>query len=112
MAKAITVEHEAEAEELRERFTDKFDVPDGWNEEDAELPIVEAYVESEMPDDYLPQFQIAGYETEDGRFVRVWWLRKGERLQVSYEVSPESDEVRFGGVGGIRAVINEIEDEL
>jgi hypothetical protein len=112
MAKAITAEDENNAQELRDLFTDTFTIPDGWEEERNELPIVEAYVEEEMPDDYLPQFQIAGYVTENDQYVRVWWLRQGERLQVSYEVSPESDEVRFGGVGGVEAVVNEIENEL
>lgn len=111
MAKEITSEHEAHAQELRDAFTDRFDVPDGWSELRESMPLVEAYVESEMPDDYLPQFQIAGYESDDGHTIRVWWLRQGERLQVSYDTAG-TDSVTFGGVGRIPAVVAEIEEEL
>jgi len=109
MAQAITADDEAEAEELRDEFTDEFDVPDGWAEDREEFPVSEAVVESDMPDDYLPQFQIAGYETDTGAYVGVWWLRDGERLQVFYDTD---DGSWYGGVGGVEHAIGEIEDEF
>ena len=96
-----------DAIEMRNRFLEAFDPPEEWEEVDDDFPLPEE-TDDGFPEDYLRQYQVAGYVTDADEHVGIWWLRDGPRFQAYYD----TDDPEWGSVGDAGHIASEIHDRM